>query len=156
MLDKEQDSGDTRGSASAPDAAAESAPKAASPPPPVYDESIVEEIGALIDDAKLYATAELAFQKTRASLAGKSVGIALGAVILAIILLHIALISMAVGFVIALEPLVTIWGAIAIVAGVMLLGVGALGYVAASKGRLIAEMFASPAIGEASDDGEEA
>lgn len=112
-------------------------------PPPVYDESIVEELGAVIDDAKLYATAELAFQKTRAKLLGKNIGIAAGAVILAIILLHISIIALAVGLVIALEPLVTIWGAIAIVVGVMLLCVGILGYVAMARGQIIGEMFAS-------------
>lgn len=108
-----------------------------------HDESIVEELGALVDDARLYAQAELAFQKTRASLVGKNVGVALGAVVLAIILLHIALIALAVGLVLALEPIVTIWGAIAIVVGVMLLGVGALGWLALARGKTIAAMFAA-------------
>lgn len=140
MLD---DHKDTRDTGDAPTGAPVSGASETQPTPPAFDESIVEELGTVIDDAKLYATAELAFQKTRAKLLGKSVGVAAGAVIVAIILLHIALIAMAVGFVIALEPLVTIWGAIAIVVGVMLLGVALLGYVAASKGKLIAELFAS-------------
>jgi hypothetical protein len=113
------------------------------------DEGLIEELGAVIDDARLYATAELAFQKTRAKLLGRNVGVAAGAIVLALILLHIALIAMAVGLVIALAPLVGIWGAIAIVVGAMLLGVGALVYFAASKGRIIEEMFApSPAQAE--------
>lgn len=141
MLDNEQDS-QTRGRAAAPEAGRpdESASESGAPPPP-YEESILEEVGTLIDDAKLYAVAELAFQKTRARIVGKSLGVAVFAVILALILLHIALIAMAVGFVIALAPFVTIWGAIAIVVGVMLLGVGALAYLALSKGRQIARTF---------------
>ncbi|MEM1195876.1 MAG: phage holin family protein [Pseudomonadota bacterium] len=161
MLDETKDGerqGDAPASEAVRDDAMESEPSAGvkSPDssPPAFDESIVEEIGALIDNAKLYTTAELAFQKTRARLLGKSVGVALGAVILAIILLHIALISMAVGFVIALEPLVTIWGAIALVVGAMLLGVGALAYAAVSRGRLILEMFAGPPKDPSSEENE--
>lgn len=121
------------------------------PPRPARDESIVEELGAVIDDAKLYATAELAFQKTRAKLLGKNIGVAAGAIVVALILLHIAIIALAVGLVIALEPLVTIWGAIAIVVGVMLLGVAALGYLALARGRVIGEMFASGGNGREDD-----
>ena len=142
MLDQEAEEAKTEGTNEGDMPSPGPAP-AEEAPPPVYDESIVEELGAVIDDAKLYATAELAFQKTRAKLLGKNVGIAAGAVVLAIILLHISLIALAVGLVLALEPLVTIWGAIAIVVGVMLLGVAWLGYVAFSKGQLIGEMFAS-------------
>ncbi|MEL7519262.1 MAG: phage holin family protein [Pseudomonadota bacterium] len=140
MLDQETERS-SEGDAPSPGAVPET--DDASAPPPGYDESIVEELGAVIDDAKLYATAELAFQKTRAKLLGKNIGIALAAVILAIILLHISIIALAVGLVMALEPLVTIWGAIAIVVGVMLLLVGVLGYIAVSRGTLIGEMFAS-------------
>ncbi|MGB3470122.1 MAG: phage holin family protein [Erythrobacter sp.] len=118
--------------------------------PPAFAESIVEEVSALIEDAGLYATAEIAFQKTRAKVAGRTIGAALAFVVLAIILLHIALIAMAVGFVIALEPLVTIWGAIAIVFGVLLLSVGLLIYSAVKRGKLLAEIFGSSS--ETTDD----
>ena len=122
------------------------------PPHPAYDESILEELGTLIDDAGLYVTAELAFQKTRAKLACKNLGIAAAAIILAIILLHIALIALAVGIVIALEPLVTIWGAIAIVVGVMLVGVVWLGFIALGRGRLLGELFSGAEQTEPSED----
>ncbi|MEO0698138.1 MAG: phage holin family protein [Pseudomonadota bacterium] len=147
MLESEQDS-DTGGRAPSADPARSSPATPASKTedaafPSQNDESLVEELGALIDDARLYAEAELAFQKTRARLVGRNVGVALGAVVLAIILLHIALIALAVGLVLALEPLVTIWGAIGIVVGVMLLGVGALGWLAMARGRGIGAMFAA-------------
>ena len=115
-----------------------------------FDESVVDELAALIDDGRTYAEAELAFQKARASIAGRSIGMAIAFAIVAIVLLHIAFLALAVGLVIALAPLVTTWGAIAIVVGALLLAVGLLGYGAFKKGRLLAALFAS-----AEDEGEE-
>ena len=106
-----------------------------------YDESLTEEIAALIDDGRTYAQAELTFRKTQASLAGQKVGVIAGLGVLAIILLHLTFIALAVGMVIALEPLVTIWGAIAIVVGVLLLGVIALGLKLRSTAKSLADLF---------------
>ena len=146
----------SRSDAAKPDADAISAKKesgeaaqAASPP---FDESIVDELAALIDDGRTYAEAELAFQKTRAGLAGKSVGLAAGFAVLAIILLHIAFLALAVGLVMALEPLVTIWGAIGIVVGVLLLATGALLYGAAKQGKLLGALFANEKTDASGDD----
>ncbi len=100
-----------------------------------------DDITALVDDARTYAEAEIAFQKTRAGLAGKTAGRALGLLVLAVVLLHIALIALAVGAVIALAPLVTIWGAIAIVVGVLLTGVAALVFFAVGDGKALSGMF---------------
>ena len=58
-------------------------------------------------------------------------------------LIVVLLVALAVGAVIALAPLVTIWGAIAIVVGVMLLGVALLVRAALSDGKLLAAMFGS-------------
>jgi predicted RND superfamily exporter protein len=102
-----------------------------------------EDVAILIEDARTYAEAELAFQKTRAELAGKTAGRALVLLVLALVLLHIALIALAVGAVIALAPLVTVWGAIAIVVGVMLGGVAWLVLSARKDGALLAALFAS-------------
>ncbi|BDI61062.1 hypothetical protein MACH05_16220 [Qipengyuania nanhaisediminis] len=117
-----------------------------------HDEGLVEEIGHVIDDARNYAQAEIAFQKTRAALAGRTVGIAAGFVILALILLHIALLALAVGLVIALAPLVSIWGAIAIVVGALLVLTGYLLLKARARARKLAGLFAKdqPAQGEPS------
>jgi len=131
-----------------PDAPSASAPD--TPPPPAFDESLVEELAALIDDGRTYAQAELAFQKTRARLTGKAVGVAAASAVVGIILLHIAFLALAVGLVMALAPLVTIWGAIAIVVGVLLLLVGVLAFVAVKNGKKIAAMF-----GGSDKDGEE-
>lgn len=102
-----------------------------------------EDLTALVEDARTYAEAEIAFQKTRASLAGKRTGRALVLLVLALLLLHLALIALAVGLVIALAPLVTIWGAIAIVVGVMLAGIAALVLAAVRDGKVLAAMFGS-------------
>lgn len=99
------------------------------------------DITALVDDARNYAQAEIGFQKTRISLAGKRSARALGSIVLALLLLHIALIAFAVGVVMALEPYVTIWGAIAIVVGALLAGVGLLVLSAIGDSRVIKGMF---------------
>lgn len=102
---------------------------------------ITDDIADLIDSGRTYLEAELAFQKTRASLTASNAGKAMGAVIVALILLHIALIALAVGAVLALQPLVTIWGAIGIVVGVMLLGVAVLVRMALQRAKVLAAMF---------------
>jgi len=102
-----------------------------------------EEIAVLIEDARTYAEAEVAFQKTRAAIAGKTAGRALVLLVLALVLLHIALIALAVGAVIALTPLVSVWGAIAIVVGAMLAGVAGLVLAARRDGLLLGALFGS-------------
>ncbi|GMN01550.1 phage holin family protein [Erythrobacter sp. MTPC3] len=108
-----------------------------------YDESLTEELAALIDDGRTYAEAEVAFQKTRAKLAGVSIGKAAALLVVAAITLHIAVLALAVGLVIALEPLVTIWGAIAIVVGVLLLITGWLALKAKRNGDKLGVLFGS-------------
>ncbi|QUL38790.1 phage holin family protein [Erythrobacter sp. JK5] len=108
------------------------------------DEGLFEELAALVDDGRTYAEAEIAFQKTRASLAGRSVGMAAVFAVLAIIALHIAFLALAVGLVIALAPLVSIWGAIAIVVGALLLLVALLARAAMRQGTRIGALFESP------------
>lgn len=102
-----------------------------------------DELAVLVEDARTYAEAEVAFQKTRATVAGKAAGRAAALLVLALVLLHIALIALAVGAVIALAPLVTIWGAIAIVVGVLLIGVAALVLAARKDASLVATLFDS-------------
>jgi hypothetical protein len=105
--------------------------------------SLRDDVTALVEDARNYAEAEIAFQKTRAGLAGRHGARALVLLVLALVLLHIALIALAVGAVLALAPLVTIWGAIGLVVGVMLLGVALLVRAALSDGRVLSAMFGS-------------
>jgi hypothetical protein len=114
-----------------------------SPSPDTSFSALRDDVTALVEDARNYAEAEIAFQKTRAGIAGKHGARALVMLVLALVLLHIALIALAVGAVIALAPLVTIWGAIAIVVGVMLVGVALLVSSALKDGKMLSAMFGS-------------
>ena len=126
-------------------APAEPAPEPVAAPAPEAPDTTLsglrDDVTALVEDARNYAEAELGFQKTRAALAGKHGARALGLLVLALVLLNLALIALAVGAVIALAPLVTIWGAITIVVGVLLLGTGLLVAGALREGRMIGAMF---------------
>jgi Flp pilus assembly protein TadB len=92
--------------------------------------SLVDDVKALIDDGKTYLEAELQFQKSRAAFAvdrGKSgaiYGIAAAAV------LHLALIALVVGLVFALAPVLTAWGATAVVVGILVIVAVVLGLAA--------------------------
>lgn len=123
-------------------------------PSPRVDPSLMDEASALIDNARTYAEAELGFQKTRAALAGRYVGVAAGIGILALILLHIAFLALAVGLVLAFEPLVGIWGAIGIVFGGLLLVTAYLGWRAFVNVQKMTGLFASSDSDD--DDGGEA
>lgn len=89
--------------------------------------SLVDDVLALVEDGKTYAEAELAFQKSRAGFTANRVKKAVGFGAAAFGVLHLALIAIAVGAVLALIPLVGAWlatlivGGGLIVAGVLLL-----------------------------------
>ncbi|MFO6447241.1 phage holin family protein [Erythrobacter sp. NE805] len=120
---------------------------APAPDPPGEEEEgsglsgLKDDLTALAEDARTYAAAEIVFQKTRAALAGKAAARVAVYLVLALVLLNLALIALAVGAVIALAPLVTIWGAIGIVVGVLLAGTVFLVMRAAAQGKLLGAMF---------------
>ena len=103
----------TTGIESAADEDSSAAPAAFS------DHSLTEDVRALFDDGKTYLEAELQFQKSRAAFAadkGRS-GLVYG--IAALALVHLALVALVVGLVLALSPLLTAWGATGLVVGVL-------------------------------------
>ncbi|MFA9201762.1 MAG: phage holin family protein [Cypionkella sp.] len=84
------------------------------------NDSLTDDIRHLVGDGRTYLEAELQYQKSRAALVldrSKS-GAIYGAV--AAVFGHLALIALVVGLVIALAPLITAWGATALVAGLLL------------------------------------
>jgi hypothetical protein len=88
--------------------------------------SLKADLDALIADGKTYLEAELTYQKSRAGFAADRLkwsvvygGAALG-------LLHLALIALTVGLVIALASLIGPWLATAVVTATLLLGVWVL------------------------------
>lgn len=101
-------------------------PETAEPPTPAdvdgerEPRSLRDDVEALIEDGKTYLETELVYQKTRAAFVADR---AKGAVIfgaVAILLGFLALIGLTVGLIIALAPLLTAWGASALVVGMLI------------------------------------
>lgn len=103
------------------------------------DPFLFDELKQLGGDARAYAEAELAFQKVRAQIAARGVrDIALFGLI-ALIVAVFGLGALVVGLLLALAPLVTAWGATAIVAGGLFVVALVLALVAKAKwSRMIA------------------
>jgi hypothetical protein len=78
---------------------------------------LLDELRLLADDARTFATTELAFQQARAQVAAAGIrNLALFG-LFALIFVVFALGALTVGLLLALTPLVTAWGATAIVVG---------------------------------------
>lgn len=86
------------------------------------DPSLVADLDALIADSKTYFEAEVRYQKSRAGFAANRLKWTMVYGAAAFGLLHLALIALTVGVVIALSPLVGPWLATAIVVALLLLG----------------------------------
>ena len=84
--------------------------------------SLMEDVDALIADGKTYLEAEFTYQKTRAGFAANRLKWTAIYGAAAFGLLHLALIALTVGVVIALVPLVGPWTATALVVATLLLG----------------------------------
>lgn len=85
------------------------------------DLSLAEEVEALISDGKTFLEAELSFQKTRLAFVAD---IAKGAAVFGIIAAAfgaLAMVGLTVGLIIALTPILTAWGASAVVVGLIIL-----------------------------------
>lgn len=94
------------------------------------DSSLIEDIQILVEDGKTYLEAELQYQKSRVAVAvsyGRS-GAVYGVAALAIV--HLALVALVVGLVIALTTLVGPWIATVIVVGALVVVAGFLAVAA--------------------------
>lgn len=110
----------------------EASPAGAAAP---VDRSLTDDLVALLDDGRTYAEAELQFQKTRIAFAldrGRK-GALYGLVAFA--LLHLALVALAVGTVLALTPAIGAWAATGIVVAV--LAAAGIGLALAAKKRFL-------------------
>ena len=83
--------------------------------------SLTDDIFALFDDGKTYVEAEIAFQKSRSSFVANRAKLAAAYGAAAFGVLHLALIALTVGTLIALAPLVGPWIATAIVGGILII-----------------------------------
>lgn len=107
--------------------------------PVAHPRSLTDDLLALLDDGRIYVESEIQFQKTRAAFAiGKGRTVALYG-IAAFAMLHLALMALVVGAVIALTPLIGAWLATALVF-VLLVAIGGTFAWRAKKrfGRLLA------------------
>ena len=97
------------------------------------ERSLLDEVRALIDDGRTYLEAELGFQKTRAAFVAdraKSTMVFGG---IAALLGFLALVGLTVGSIIALTPLLTAWGASALVVAILLVAAALAARGAARK-----------------------
>ena len=104
--------------------------------------SLTDDVVALLDDGRTLVETEIQFQKTRAAFAfdrGKS-GAAYG--IVAFALFHLALVAVVVGAVFALTPIVSAWGATALVGGVLVVLGGFFALAAKRKFARLASVYA--------------
>lgn len=81
--------------------------------------SLRDDVEALIEDGKTYLETELVYQKTRAAFVADRAKDAVIYGALAAALGVLALIGLTVGLIIALAPLLTAWGASAVVVGLL-------------------------------------
>ena len=96
-------------------------PDAGVDPAPGSTRSLLEDVEDLLLDARTYFDAELTYQVSRASFVGGSIKRIAVFGIAALVLALFAFCALTIGLIIALTPLVTAWGATAIVVGAMLL-----------------------------------
>lgn len=89
----------------------------------VVERSLLDDVEALVADARTYFDAELSFQKSRAAFVGETVRHAAIMVVGGAIVALVALIVFGVGLVLALTPLITAWGATAVVTAALLIAV---------------------------------
>ena len=99
--------------------------------------SLADDVSALIEDGKTYVEAEIAYQKTRAGFAGQQTKQGLIFGLGALAFLHLALIGLVVGLIIALTPYLSPFGAVGTVVGVLLIGVVVFGWLASKRFKAI-------------------
>ena len=84
------------------------------------ERSLLDDLRQLADDGRALAKAEAAYQQSRARLAGGSLGkiAAFGGA--ALVLVFFAVMGLVFGLILALTPLITAWGATAVVVVLLL------------------------------------
>ncbi len=138
------------GAAAPPESGAAALPQADAPSS-VSERSLIEDVEALIDDGKTYLEAEIAYQKTRAAYVTDKAKSALVYGALAAAFGFLALVGLTIGLIIALTPLLTAWGASALVVGLLLTGAALAARAASARwnGLMSAIAAAGDAGGEA-------
>lgn len=89
--------------------------------PDPAERSLIEDLRLLAGDARTLAEAELAYQKSRVGVLSGGLGKIVGLGAIAVIVAVLAMVALVVGLVLALIPVLTAWGATAVVTGGLLL-----------------------------------
>lgn len=108
------------------------------------ERSLVADVRQLVEDGRTLLEAELAYQKSRAMVAGQAAKGVAGWMALALALLFFALMALVLGLVLALVPaLGAIWATVAVVLGLLAMG-GLSGWVAVRRWQRAAALIAEP------------
>lgn len=83
--------------------------------------SLLDDAEDMLVDVRTWADAELAYQKTRARFVASSTGRGLALAGAAAVFGIVALIALSVGLIVALTPMITAWGATAVVVALLVL-----------------------------------
>lgn len=106
------------------------------------DRSLLDDLRLLAGDARTLAEAEFAYQKSRAQVFGGGIGKIVGLTVAALLFVSLALIGLTVGLIIGLTPLITAWGATALVVAVLILLAGAAALWAKSMWTRLTDLVA--------------
>lgn len=107
-----------------------------------HDRSLLDDLRLLAGDAGNLARAEFTYQKTRAQVFGGGIGKIVALAFAALLLVSLALIGLVVGLILALTPLLTAWGATAVVVLVLAAFAGAAALRAKSLWNRLTELVA--------------
>ena len=111
------------------------------PRPAGSDHSLSEDISSAFEDGKTYLEAELAYQKSRAAFAAHEIKAGLGLATLMLAFLHLALMGLVVGLIIALAPVIGAFAAIGLVVGILTVLTGVFAYLAINRFRRVSGAF---------------
>lgn len=97
------------------------------------ERSLVDDVRELVADGRTLLEAELAYQKSRAALAGRTAKSMAGWIALALSLVFFALMALAMGLLLTLAPLIGPLGATLLVVAALLVAAALSGWVAARR-----------------------
>ncbi|MYL96742.1 phage holin family protein [Novosphingobium sp. FGD1] len=97
------------------------------------DLSLAQDLRQLADEAKAVARTELAFQKSRAAYVGAETKTITLLFVIALVIAFFAVMALVVGVVIALGPILGLWGAMAAVTVVLLIAAGLCAFTAMGR-----------------------
>lgn len=102
-------------------------------PADAAERSLVDDVRELVSDGRTLLEAELAYQKSRAALAGRTAKSMAGWIALALSLVFFALMALVMGLLLILAPLIGAVGATVLVILALLAAAGLSGWVAVRR-----------------------